>query len=258
MKTRDKSSIERLQMEGERMSRKNKYVPSGIWLATLAALCWITSSSNAGVQGEYFVDIYGGHAVTGGDTIKGEYQYVSIFGSTSRERFSSRYDGDDSFIYGARFGLWPDSSAWFGFALDGSYFSVEPSDDDLDLNVFVLSPLLMARYPLVVSDDFPHGRWQPYLAVGPALALVDTSFTFDDGTEKADFSDIAGGIGPDFRMGSTAMVSRKLGVFIEYRYTYIRVDSDINDDQAFLGGQITGMKTTLSTHYMVGGISIRF
>lgn len=228
------------------------------WWACLLALCWMTAFTHAAERREYFFDIYGGNAGTQGDTIRGEYQYVSIFGNSSREHFRARYGNDESPVYGARFGRWMDAVPWLGFALDGSYFIINDADIDLDMDVFVLTPLVMARYPIIVSDDFPDGRLQPYLAAGTATAWVDTSLTYDDGSEQTSFSDFAEGIGPDLRIGSTVMFSKNLGVFIEYRYTYIKVESNMNDDWVFLGGQITGMETTLSTQYITGGISIRF
>jgi len=227
-------------------------------LHVLLGLGLVTASSNAGEMGEYFVDIYGGYAATQGDTIHGEYQNVSIFGSSAPVGFKSSYGRAESSIYGGRFGLWLEPVPWLGFALDGSYFDVEPTDDNLDINVFSLSPLVMARYPLMVSEDHPNGRLQPYLAAGLALAWVDTSFTYDDGPDQTEFSDVADGIGPDLRLGNTIMLSRKIGMFVEYRYTYLRVKSNKEDDWVFLGGQITGMKTTLSTQYVLGGITFRF
>lgn len=233
--------------------------PKGVLIVfTIFALCGMMPSSNAGELGERFVDIYGGYSTTQGDIIEGEYQYVSILGSSSRESFRSHYGEDDGSVYGARLGWWMDTVPWLGLALDGSYFTVKPDDVDLDMNVFVLTPMLMARYPFMISDDYPHGRLQPYLALGPAFAWVDTSFTFYDGSSTTDFDDFASGIGPDFRVGSTFMLFRQWGVFVEYRYTHIKVKSDIGDDWVFLGGQITGMETTLSTQYIQGGITFRF
>jgi len=221
----------------------------------------MTASSNAGAQGEYFVDIvdiYGGIAATEGDSIDGEYQNVSIFGSSAPVQFSSSYGRGEGSVYGARFGLWLGSAPWLGFSLDGSYFEVEPASENLDMDCFVLSPLIMARYPLMVSEAFPHGRFQPYLAVGPAFAWIDTSLTYNDGGGETEFSDIASGIGPDIRIGNTVMITGSLGVFVEYRYTYLDVKSNKEDDWVFLGGQITGMETSLSTQYVLGGLTIRF
>ena len=92
---------------------------------------------------------------------------------------------------GGRGGYWLDALPWLGFALDASYFearqSVDPIDNRiLELRSIPISGLVMVRYSLLVSSDFPHGQFYPYAAIGPAGFLTEMKAKLGDEEDEGD------------------------------------------------------------------------
>jgi hypothetical protein len=114
---------------------------------------------------------------------------------------------------------------------------------EIDFRVTAVAPLLMLRWPLLVSTDCPHGELQPYGAVGPALYLVSLAgFHPDEFHPKTSIGIEGGG-------GAVWEFTKNVGVFVEYRYTHVR--------PALESGDIL-FKSHLSTHHLLGGISLRY
>src|SRR4030042_1596756 len=70
-------------------------------------------------------------------------------------------------------------------AVDASYFKTDSDwPKGAKYHVVPISVLLMVRAPLNVTQEFPNGRFQPYLGIGPSLVYSraksggasDTSF----------------------------------------------------------------------------------
>jgi opacity protein-like surface antigen len=101
------------------------------------------------------------------------------------------------------------------------------------------SPQLMLRWPLLVSEDAPKGRLQPYLGGGPAWA-----FTWDSDEPGL----VLGGL---VRGGIAVQVFRYLALFTEYRYSLFP-GFEVKHDRGL------DFKADLNTHHVVGGLSFRF
>lgn len=190
------------------------------------------------------LDVYGGASFTQNRRMTVERLFV---GEIDTKKVS--YDG--SFVVGVR------GSAWFdyvGVGIDFSFFQVD--GDIADSDVFSNSLFVMARAPLMRSDEFPFGQIQPYFMVGPAFFFADThadfrpdisvpvgAFSFDD-------------VGIDLRGGARFLFANGFGVFTEYRFTWFHLHADDDPGTGFSGTEF--IDTTLATHHIIGGVSIRF
>lgn len=212
--------------------------------------------------GERYVSFYGGWPITGSGTCEGtvtEYEFDHVdpwFGvpvyniSTYSTWGSYQYRSDDNFLIGARIGGWfvsNERSAW-GFAGDISYFSMQsgPLKD-----VFPVSALMLYRFPLMISEDFPNGQLQPYIGVGFALVFADA---WSHGTDAQ-----AQGPGGSFHAGWTWKLNQSTGFFVEYRYLGARLW--ISEDETEFGAYDKtelDLETSLSVHQLLSGITYHF
>jgi Outer membrane protein beta-barrel domain len=163
---------------------------------------------------------------------------------------------------GVRGGYWFEGPARFvGLALDLSYYRYfqDTSRAAFDFIVLPMTPLLMARLPLGErNESFPGGRFQPYAAIGPALNL---SFAYGDLSELNtgidDFGDASFDVGLDARGGLAVQISRRIALFTEYRFTYLK--PNYHDEVGFPGPNVdVDVDATLATHHLVFGVSFRF
>jgi len=90
-----------------------------------------------------------------------------------------------------------------------------------DSRVTGLSFDLMGRLPLMVSNNFPNGQLQPYLAVGPGVYFSHIKITPTPVFGSKD-SDSRPGI--KVAAGSTWMFTRNIGLFGEYRFSHFTAD----------------------------------
>ena len=214
---------------------------------------------------EWFADLYGGAAFTQSShfSLDGQIDGVAVAGVVDNIRY------DTSFSVGARGGYWFESFKFFGLGLDVDHFrpdissqtatghgTITDSQDvlfgvpingsglgpvklrEVDLYITAFAFDLMFRWPMLAGPNFPMGQLQPYVMAGPALFLQHLEGFDTRGTHGAE----AGG-------GVFWAFTRNIGVFSEYRYTYVRAALD--------SGEIV-FKTHLSTHHLLGGVSFRF
>ena len=103
----------------------------------------------------------------------------------------------------------------------------------------------MLRYGLVVNDRFPHGQLQPYLTIGPAIL-----FTASDATVT---------VGIKTEVGLAWQFWRHLALLAEYRFSHFEFETDdgniVVENVAIRDPEI---ETTLNTHFIVAGLSLRF
>lgn len=202
------------------------------------------------VRAEVFLDFYGGLAMTEKTEVKGS-------GLTTTQKFREDVNFKDSFTVGGRIGYWTKRFPWFGVALDGSYFEAEAKNANIDIPVVGLSFLLMLRYPFFTSEEYPSGRLQPYLGIGPVLAFSKISAEFRENRSEK-IKEHATGVGIDLRTGILWHFHQHWGVFTEYRFTHIGFDTNspfnFYDEYDF----DEDLDTTLTTHHFLAGISFRF
>jgi hypothetical protein len=186
---------------------------------------------------EWFLDIYGGVSIT-------DDADVTVRGGTT---FDDKVEFDTEGMGGARIGVWLEGLRWLGFAADVSYFAPagQGSTVETRLEVVPLSPLVMFRLPLLDSPQFPNGRLQPYLAVGPSFFL--TSVKVDVPGLGEESSDWQFEVGFDTRAGITFMITPGFGTFAEVRYTAFSTNP---------GGRST--EFDIETIHVAGGITIRW
>ena len=222
------------------------------------------------VAAEWFADVYGGGNITERSrfSLDGNLDGAAVAGFIADVHF------EKSFTVGGRFGYWFESLTFFGVSLDASHFRPDINAQtamgkgqiidsrgalfgvpitvsgaapvklpEVDFRVTAVAPNLMLRWPMLVSTNFPHGQFQPYLTVGPALYIVDL-----EGFHPSRF-DPKTSIGGQGGGGVAWEFTKNVGVFSEYRYTHVR--------PALESGDIV-FKTHLSTHHLLGGISLRF
>ena len=204
-----------------------------VLVTALVALA-IAVSAHAPARAETFLDLYGGGAfpMDTDTTISGP-GFVLIGESSYKE----------SFVVGGRGGYYFERGVpWLGLALDVSYFKA-----DIDLpggaknEVLPVSLLAMFRAPLIWSPEFPRGRLQPYVGIGPSFVYSKSK----DGTA----SDTSFDVGFDFRMGLTWMLTRNIGLFGEYRFSYVQPDYDLNGEH---------VEPEFSVNHLAAGLTFRF
>lgn len=202
-------------------------------LATLVAVAWLGLAPAA--SAEFDLDTY-----LGGSAVDSSRLYLRL-GSDS---FSGAVDWDRSIAVGLRGTYWFEGKFdWIGLAVDWSYSSAKLEDGDgVEVQMFPISPLLMARIPLFKSERFERGRFAPYAAVGPGIFI---SRLAGDGSP----SDVDVPIGLDYRFGMSFMLRKNLGVFSEYRYT--SATFKFNDGGA-------RVKTHLNVNQGLVGLKLRF
>jgi hypothetical protein len=172
-------------------------------------------------------------------------------------RVSARGRLDTAFAVGGRFGHLYENLPWLGIAVGGSYFA---PDAELtvggvtvagqELSVVPISFQAVFRLPgLLAAEEIPHGRLQPYAAVGPGLFISTLKGRL--GTEGV--SDTSLDVGLDARAGLTWQFDRHIGLFAEYRFTYLEPGwEDV------IRGVRTRVETTLRTHHALVGITLRW
>ena len=222
-----------------------------IWLTVLAGYLAVAPST---VSAERFVDLYGGVAFTASDDVSAKSVNFPIFGTVTTESATRRVDFGSSPTMGIRGGYWLESVPWLGGAIDVSYF--EADGDNVDITVVPLSFLLMLRWPLLTSDEFPKGRLQPYLGIGLATFFADLTADFTP-TVSQKVDDFAIEAGLDLRSGLAWQFHPRFALFGEYRFTHF--SRELDPKPPFLGfGTVEIVETTLSTHHFLGGVSFRF
>jgi opacity protein-like surface antigen len=197
------------------------------------------------------MDLYLGAAITDDS----EVQVDTYF---PRESASERTGYDTSFTFGYRFGYWLDFFHYLGVAADLSYFQAE--SEKVDFSIVPLSILLMLRWPLLTSAEYPHGKIQPYLGGGPSLIYYDMTVDLRP-TVSEKVSDWSFEDGWDFRAGLLWQFHRNFGIFGEYRYTHYKIKYKDETNEWILGFEPrTRLKveTTLDTHHFLTGIAFRF
>jgi opacity protein-like surface antigen len=201
-------------------------------LLLLVSIPWIALSAPSAARAEGFFELRLGGAFT-------EDNDVEINPPGNAPSFSFPTEYDDSVAVGARGGYW--FLPWLGVAGDVSYFAPEDDTGGPEYDVFTLSPLLMARVPIATSHEFPDGRVQPYLGVGPGIFVSSADFGPDD--------DDTVDVGADVHAGLNVQVTPLVSVFAEYRFTWVEPEFDLGN---------ADVEPELATHHFGVGVGFHF
>jgi hypothetical protein len=163
---------------------------------------------------EWFIDLYGGGAFT-------EDVDVTIRNDV---RVDDQVKLDDELTGGGRVGFWLTGVRWLGVALDVSYFAPSGKSDRVEtrLEVVPITPLVMFRFPLATTPQFPYGRVQPYLGAGVGFFVTQVKVDAPALGERRSDSQVE--VGGDGRAGIAFMITPGIGLFTEGRYTFFRTN----------------------------------
>lgn len=213
---------------------------------------------------EFAVDLYGGLAKTQDSDLELEVSDVP-FGPgpiSLTENIKTDLKFKNSFIAGARVAYWFQRLPWLGIALDASYFEANAKNANVEIPVGGFSLLLMMRYPLLVNEEFPQGRLQPYLGVGPEVAFSKFKAEFESNGSKTKIEKKEAGEGVDVRAGMLWQFRQHWGIFTEYRFTYLSYGKGtpfrLNHEDREGTFEVENLKTNLTTQHFLMGVSFRF
>ncbi len=241
----------------------------GAFLGLTLACSTATAVPFAGHEVEVYGVVYGGAVRTDSGTIEGtatDYEFefnliVPVFSEVGTYAVSNRYDSAGSLVIGGRGGIWfLDEWAGWGLAGDISYFKIDAGPDNTTLTLVPLSLMILYRYPLLASADFPTGRLQPHAGAGVALVPgnISTRITNYSGTPVQE-SQNAVGAGVSLHAGCTWKLNETVGIFFEYRYLHTKLSgtSESERDQTYVT-EVDLETSTISAHQLLSGISVSF
>jgi opacity protein-like surface antigen len=182
-------------------------------------------------------------------------------------------DFDNSVSFGAGFIHWFGTLPFLGVGLDIAHFRPDISKQvgtacDLGVcapDIFVsrhfqvtgINLNLEGRLPLLVAQEYPQGRLQPYASVGPTLFIsrmnvagghfVPSDPTLRNQHDTDTTAGVTAGAGLSF------MITPWLDLFTEYRFTHFSPSYRINS-----GGERAKVTTDFDTHHALVGISYHF
>jgi opacity protein-like surface antigen len=117
----------------------------------------------------------------------------------------------------------------------------------ININSTLIAVNLLARKPFGVTQDFPNGRWSPYVGIGGG---VQTSTFEPPGTIKK-------GRQPDpaFQAlaGVKAFLTQHVALFGEYKFTHAS-----HTFETQIGAAIITDKFTFNVNHLVAGIAVHF
>jgi opacity protein-like surface antigen len=230
----------------------------GSWL--LLSLALVTAPIAARAEG--FVDLYFGVGFPQESDIDVDADDSDV---ESALEYPSDVDWDDTESLGFRGGYWFEfeeiGPSFLGVGLDLSFYRAFEDSNIAELEAWLtpLTPLLMLRAPLGYSEDFPGGRVQPYIAVGPGFTLAYAEAEIEELIPSEDFDTSGFGVGFDGRLGLAIQLSRSFALFGEYRYTY--VEPHFEEEIEIAGPPFetdVEIEPELETHHALFGVSFRF
>jgi opacity protein-like surface antigen len=226
----------------------------------LSLLCWAP-----GVWAEPYIAAYAGYSLLSDTDLKASFIADLPSGTQGRgARFST--DVDNSAIFGGKIGYWFDFFPLVGAELDiyafsPDIFSPAPqtsgsvtlnAPNDFDLSVTAVSINLMGRYPFLKGPDFPRGRLQPYIGIGPALFItsiedLDPNPANNIGSKTLTFGglQIIGGV--------KFFLLKKLSLFAEYKFSHFKADLSGSSTNFSLGAT-----QNIDASHFYGGVAYHF
>jgi len=236
-----------------------------VWLAVAAA-----AGTPAAARAEGFFDLYAGAAFPVSSHV-GVHADDPTINNNPSFLFAyppvGHHDWETSPTVGLRGGYWfsEQDLPFLGFGLDLSYYRAFEDTHFAPIKVWAvpMTPMLMLRIPIGVSERYPGGRLQPYVAAGPAFTISAAHADLEDlGIGLRNFEDTSFDVGADARAGLAVQLSPHFGLFSEYRFTYLKPHFHDTVDDAFgappdFDAEID-IRPKLITHHMVFGIAFYF
>ena len=219
-------------------------------LAGLLAYCIVSASVPVFAEG--FFDLYAGSSFTDSARVK-------ISSNVAETSGDVRLENDTT--YGLRGGFWLNNLPWLGFG--GDFSSLHTRGKNTQFDILPLTPMALFRLPLFVEEEVPQGRLQPYFGIGPSISL----YTYAQANLGPPTNGISGtssigsAVGFQLPVGVAVQLSRRFGLFSEYRYAFYKVDVDQEFLTQIFGNSDTvarNVKADLSMHNILVGISFRF
>ncbi len=164
---------------------------------------------------EFFADLYAGA------TLPGHAEAIHTQTQPTAANLTRQLDFGTGPTLGFRAGYWFARYPWLGMAGDLSYFS--RSAEGASISAVPISLLVMLRWPLLVNDEHPTGKLQPYIGFGPSFVAGDSSIDVTPLPKTQDGSYTA--LGADARAGLLWKFHKHIGVFGEYRFIYFSADA---------------------------------
>jgi hypothetical protein len=126
----------------------------------------------------------------------------------------------------------------------------------LKLRIIPVSGLVMLRYPMLKSSEFPRGQVYVYGAGGPAAFMTKATAELKDLGYAENFDETNLDIGVDARVGIKLFHAvQSWGFFAEYRFTYLKL-TQFEDDS--LGVPFELVFDQLMTHHFAFGLAYHF
>ena len=176
---------------------------------TVLLLSWLLLDPSLACA-EFFADLYAG------TTLPGHAETSHTQMQPTAANLTRQVDFGAGPALGLRVGYWLARFPWLGMAGDLSYFS--RSAEGARISAVPISLLVMLRWPLLVSEEHPTGKLQPYIGFGPSFVAGDSSIDVSPLTNTQDGSYTA--LGADARAGLLWKFHKHIGVFGEYRFIY--------------------------------------
>ena len=216
---------------------------------------------------EFYTDVYGGAVFTN----KTDLTITSDNGPTVSNQ---SLNVNNTWTVGGRAGYWFDEIDWLGLGLDVFYFNVKAPSQLVSSTVTGLGPttttlaqvdyslpvlgigfdVLRLRIPLLRSEEFTHGKLQPFLSAGPALFVTWAGTATNVQPQNQSATNVA--VGAKVEGGLTYLLTKTVGVFTEYRFTSFTSNLSYQDTTSTPANST--FKSTWDSHQIIGGISFRF
>jgi opacity protein-like surface antigen len=139
--------------------------------------------------------------------------------------------------------------------------AVHVVSSDIEVTAVALNALY--RYPLGTSEDFPRGRYQPYVGAGLGAFIARLSTTTTPLDVNKDIHDTDTRLGGQFLGGVRVLVTHNIGVFAEYKYVMTQTfDFEFKVPGTVFGGvpvtETARDRTELSGHHFTAGVSFHW
>ena len=246
-------------------------ITMGVVLSTTLTLTAHGEPSSAAKDRQtLYAVLYGGWSHNDSGTLEGTatdttYSYSPWWGWIHTEiatyPVNNEFESSDSALIGGRVGIWmADKRPSIGFAGDVSIFQIDAGPNNTTIKVAPFSALLLYRYPLQVSKDFPSGRFQPHAGVGAAILYGDISTRIlraDGATIQKSVQ--SAGYGGSLHVGCVWQQTPKTGIFFEYRYLYATMYGSWDEYSDVPSDTVVDLETSgISAHQLLTGLVVSF